>query len=128
MFASDGTGTTLTLAASVEVPPVILRAEIPFGPVFWEESSCLNKTTTASAAAEDESGISSMTAWWGSPANPFLDNVEMKFVSGEYQGEVGPFPGVEWAGEIEALVTIVATDGRGNQTSSDPIPLEVLSC
>jgi hypothetical protein len=127
MFASDGTGTTLTLAASVEVPPVIGIPTVSPSLIF-AGGTCLQKTTTVTASVQDDSGLSSVTAWWGTETEPFMGSFPMTLVGGEYQGDVGPFSEVP-ASPPFIWIQVIAIDVRGNQAvAPDPDPVEVLPC
>jgi hypothetical protein len=127
IFASDGTGTTLTLAASVEVPPMIGTVTVSPRLIF-AGGTCLQKTTTVAASVQDDSGLSSVTAWWGTETEPFMGSFPMSLVGGVYQGDVGPFSEVP-ASPPFIWIQVIAIDVRGNQAvAPDPDPVEVLPC
>jgi RNA polymerase sigma factor (sigma-70 family) len=127
IFASDGTGTTLTLAASVEVPPMIGTVTVSRRLIF-AGGTCLQKTTTVAASVQDDSGLSSVTAWWGTETEPFMGSFPMSLVGGVYQGDVGPFSEVP-ASPPFIWIQVIAIDVRGNQAvAPDPDPVEVLPC
>jgi len=128
MFASDGTGTTLTLAAAVEVPPVIGTVTVSRRLIFAGDFCSVPQTTTVTASVQDDSGLSSVTAWWGTETEPFMGSFPMTLVGGEYQGDVGPFSDVP-ASPPFIWIQVIAIDVRGNQAvAPDPDPVEVLPC
>jgi RNA polymerase sigma factor (sigma-70 family) len=126
-FASDGTGTTLMLAASVEVAPVIGTVTVSPRLIF-AGGTCLQKTTTVTASVSDDSDIATVKAWWGTETEPFMGSFPMTLVGGEYQGDVGPFSEVP-ASPPFIWIQVIAIDVRGNQAvAPDPDPVEVLPC
>jgi RNA polymerase sigma factor (sigma-70 family) len=126
-FASAGNSATLTLAASVEVPPVIAAPTVSPSLIF-AGGTCLQKTTTVTASVSDESDISTVTAWWGTATEPFIGSFAMTLVGGGYQGEVGPFAEVPVSPPF-ITIHVVAIDVRGNQAAAQaPTTVEVLPC
>jgi hypothetical protein len=126
-FASDGTGATLTLAASVEVPPVIgIPTVSPM--MIFAGGTCLQKTTTVTASVSDDSDIATVNAWWGTETEPFMGSFAMTHIGAGYQGEVGPFSEVPIPSPF-MTIHVVAIDARGNQAVAPaPTTVEVFEC
>jgi hypothetical protein len=120
-FSANGSAASLTLAASVEIPPV-LNVSVEPSLVFWEGGTCLQKTQEVVALATDDSGIASVVVRW-IQAGEVRESTLPASGDSEYVGSAGPFalPGV-------VDLVVIATDMRGNQTSSSPIAIEVQTC
>ncbi len=118
-FSSDGTEAGLDITGSVEIPPTITQISANPTLVAVLGSTCHPNLSQITVFAVDDTAIASVDAIW-TGTQETVTNLAAN--GSAYIGDVGPFVTTG-----DNLVTIVATDIRGN-TASSVVSLFAESC